>query len=444
MKTPLRPKPWQQLLSEANRDSLVPRIIGNPAIKPTVGGRYRHWDALRHLDPPGDLSHEEWWLGIKFARQQLAQPLPLTDTEDLPFTVTTVGPIQQMLRRIDQDASGQIFMSEHVANPDTRRTYLVSSLIEEAITSSQLEGASTSKRVAEEMLRSGRSPRNKSERMILNNYQAMNLVREHRDNPITPEFVLELHRVVTDGTLENPDAAGSLQRADEERVQVLDEAGRVLHSPPPAESLPTRLEAMCDFGNGEEAGDDYLHPVVRSVVLHFWLGYDHPFEDGNGRTARALFYWSMLHRRYWLTEYLTISSILKKAPAKYARSFLYSEWDDNDLTYFLAYQLEVVIRAIESLQEYLRRKMKEIRETEELLKATNLNHRQITLLGHALRKPGAVYTFKSHARSHGVVYQSARTDLLDLEERGYLERRRDGRTYRFHAPVDLPERLKTR
>jgi Fic family protein len=62
------------------------------------------------------------------------------------------------------------------------------------------------------------------------------------------------------------------------------------------------------------------------------LGYEHPFEDGNGRTARALFYWSMLNQGFWLTEFLTVSKILRKAPAKYARSFLYTEQDSNDLT----------------------------------------------------------------------------------------------------------------
>lgn len=186
-----------------------------------------------------------------------------------------------------------------------------------------------------------------------------------------------------------------------------------------------------------------MHPVVRSIVLHFWLGHDHPFEDGNGRTARALFYWSMLHRGYWLTEFLAISSILKQAPAKYARSFLYSEWDDNDLTYFLLYQLEVIIRAVDGLKRYLKRKMKQVRRTEALLRETDLNHRQIALLSHALRTPGAVYTFRTHQHSHDVSYQSSRNDLIDLEERGLLRKRRDGRTYRFLPAPDLQERLAT-
>ena len=56
--------------------------------------------------------------------------------------------------------------------------FLVNSLMEEAIRSSQLEGATTSRRVAKEMLRTGREPRDRSERMIANNYRALQFMRE--------------------------------------------------------------------------------------------------------------------------------------------------------------------------------------------------------------------------------------------------------------------------
>jgi Fic family protein len=441
MKKPLRPRPWRELLGEIDRTRLLEHVVSNPRVRPTINGRYRHWDALRHMTAPEGLTREEWWVGVKLARQSIAQPLPLVDGEGQPFTVAVPPVMLQMLRRVDQDVAGQIALSEQVANPAMQRRYLVSSLIEEAITSSQLEGASTSRRVAKEMLRSGRPPRNRSERMILNNFGAMNFVREHHDHPLTPELVLDLHAIVTEGTLEDPNASGRLQTEADQRIGVFDESGDLLHAPPSASELPDRLAAMCRFANGDDGDDDYLHPAVRAIVLHFWLAYDHPFEDGNGRTARAIFYWAMLNRGYWLTEFLTISTILKKAPSKYARSFLYSEWDDNDLTYFVLHQLDVILRAIDGLKGYLERKMAEIRQTEQLLRRTSLNHRQVALIGHALRTPGARFTFKTHARSHNVVYQSARTDLLDLEERGLLIKRRPGREFEFYPVEDLADRL---
>ncbi len=198
---------------------------------------------------------------------------------------------------------------------------------------------------------------------------------------------------------------------------------------------------MVDFANGGGV-EGFIHPVMRSVLLHFWLAHDHPFEDGNGRTARALFYWSMLHSGYWLTEFLSISRILRQAAMQYGRSFIYTETDERDTTYFALYQLRVILRSVDELREYLRRKMKEKRELERVLRRSNLNHRQTALIGHALRHADADYTFRSHQRSHSVVYQSARNDLLDLETRGLLSRRAAGQTYHFHPTRDLEERLR--
>lgn len=442
LKKPLGAPRFEQLLARTDADRVV-AILTHPEVKASVDGRYRHWDSLRHMQAPDGLSNEEWWMGIKLARSQMLQPTDLKDVDGRPFGIAMVGPLLAGLRHVDQHTSGRITISEQVTNPDTRRSYLVNSLIEEAITSSQLEGATTSRRVAKEMLRSGRRPNTRSEQMILNNYRAMNYVRDHRDEDLSPGMVLDLHRIVTDGTLEDPTAAGRLQEPEEERIGIYDDEGELLHAPPPAEELPQCLIEMCAFANRAEEDDEFLHPVLRSIILHFWLGYDHPFEDGNGRTARALFYWSMLRRGYWLTEYLTISTILKKAPAKYARSFLYTEQDGNDLTYFALYQLEVVRRAIDGLNAYLKRKMKEVRSTERLLRDTDLNHRQVALLAHALRTPGATYTFRGHAASHAVVYQSARNDLLDLEQRGLLMKRKAGRAHVFLPVEDLAIRLES-
>ena len=89
-------------------------------------------------------------------------------------------------------------------------------------------------------------------------------------------------------------------------------APAVFHVPPPAEGLPKMLEALCPFANGE-THKVFTHPVQRTITLHFWLAYDHPFSDGNGRTARALFYWAMLHKDYWLFEFISISSVIHKS-----------------------------------------------------------------------------------------------------------------------------------
>ena len=441
MKLPVPPPDMATLLQQISADrEKLGRLI-TAGLSPAPGGRYMHWHKLRFRPAPDGFTPEEWWLAIKVARSTILKFLPLLDTKGRPFRVCMPDPVLEMVQRIDRDASGRIQISEQVTNPATRDRYIVSSLIEEAITSSQLEGAATTHKVAKDMIRTGRKPKDRSERMILNNYRSMMHIRKLKDDLLTPENVLDLHRMLVSDTLEDSSAAGRFRTPDE-TIHVWDmRDGTVLHNPPPSEQLEDRMTRMCAFANGEGV-DFYLHPVVKAILLHFWLAYDHPFVDGNGRTARALFYWSMLRQGYWLSEYLSISSVVKKAPGQYMRAYLYSESDENDATYFVLFHLRVIQLAIDKLHAYLGRKMIELRQTEGLLRRMpELNHRQIAVLSHALRHPDGQYSIQSHRSSHGVVYQTARSDLLDLVSKGLLVHRRIGRRYYFFPPEDLSDRV---
>lgn len=428
-----------------------PRISPEQALRalegrpwPAEPRGYVHWEKLRHLDAPDGLTHEEWWGLIKLGRER--RSLPLRDVDGRPFSFALPDEVLRLLHVVDQRCAGEIAMEEVVTgDKQAKRRYLVNGLMEEAIRSSQLEGATTSRRAAKELLRSGREPVDRGERMILNNYRALLFMREQMDARLTPALVCELQGILTEGTLERPDEAGRIQRPGEERVAVHDRADPmlVLHVPPPAEQLPGRLEALCAFANDDDADERFIHPVLRAVLVHFWLAYDHPFADGNGRTARALFQWYMRKHGYWLVEYLSISRILREAPAQYGRSFLLTETDGGDTTYFVLHQLEVIERAIDELYAYLKRKTAEARELERLLDgADGLNSRQLALLGDALREPGRVYTFGTHAAVHRVTHETARADLSALAERGLLERRQSGRRYRFTPAGDLARRLR--
>ena len=405
-------------------------------------GNYLHWDKLRHLNKaPKDLTTEEWWLALKLARNRLRKRLPVQDKEGLAFWYGLADPIPENLHHIDQDAAGSIEMPEsEITNPSTRDRYVVHSLIQEAITSSQLEGATTTRVAAKQMLRSGRLPTDRSERMILNNYLAMETIRKIRNQPLTLDMLLKLHHVLVKGTLDDDSAAGRLRRTDE-TVRVEDLYNVVLHDPPPADQLHKRLKHMFEFANGKTPSY-FIHPVIRAIILHFWLAYVHPFVDGNGRCARSLFYWSMLRQGYWLCEFISISELIRKAPAKYGRAFLYTETDENDLTYFILYHIEIIRRAIAGLHKYVSSKVADLRRVERLLRASSgYNHRQMAILGHALRHPDAEYTVKSHKTSHRIVQQTARLDLYELVSKGLLVQRTLGRTFYFTPAEDLKDRL---
>ena len=367
----------------------------------------------------------------------------MKDKRGKSFAYSLADPVLEFLHEIDRDANGRMTAGGRIVNPQTRERHIESSLIEEAIASSQLEGASTTREAAKAMIRSGRNPVDRSERMILNNYRAVRLTKEFKERPLTPETVFTIHRTLAAGTLD-AGADRNYLRVKGDDIAVYDKQGStLLHKPPPAGEITRRMAAICDFANKTQA-DAFLHPILKAIVLHFWLAYDHPFVDGNGRTARALFYWSALSQGYGMFELLAISSVIHKAPAQYARSFLYTETDENDLTYFILAQLGVIRRAIDALYAYLDKKASEIQGMEQVLRSSvSVNHRQLALLEHALRHAGMRYTIASHKQSHGVTYQTARTDLLDLASRKLLGMTKMGRVFSFTAPSDLAERLRT-
>jgi Fic family protein len=440
MKKPNPPPDLDGLLK--NHEKSIQKILAK-AFQATHKGQYIHWDKLRHLTPPTDLTHEQWWLGLKLSRSVQYKTLPIKDLSGTPFVYTLPGKALSILHKIDSLSGDSIGLSSPITNEKNRDSFIFSSLVEEAITSSQLEGASTTRQNAADMIRNQRKPKDISEKMIMNNYIGMNRIREIKNQPMTFAGLMQLHQVLTEDTLDDPTAAGRLQTPNEKRVEVVDNASRkILHSPPPAKMLEKRLEELLKFANETES-DSFIHPIVKAIILHFWLAYEHPFIDGNGRTARALFYWSMLHHGYWLFEYISISRVLKKAPAKYGRSFLETETDGNDLTYFINYQLEVIGNALQDLNDFLQRKTEQVKEVEKLLKKSNLHPREIALMSHAIRHPGQEYSIKSHQTSHRVAYATARADLLHLSQLGLLEQKRIGdKKLMFIAPENIQDKVR--
>ena len=403
---------------------------------------YQHWDKLKFQKAPANLTPEEWWTVVKYRRQAGWRLLPVRDKTGRPFVFGLTDLLLERLHKIDQQMAGIIALPEKVTNPQTREHYVMRSLIDEALHSSQIEGAVATRKAAKEMIRAGRKPRNKSEQMVLNNFLAMERIKDLHQQKLTPQVVRDLHRILTKQTLPDPADCGMLRTSDD--IQVVDEAtGDVMHAPPPSVELPSRLQAMCDFANGETP-KFFVHPVIRAITLHFWLAYDHPFVDGNGRCARALFYWSMLRAGYWLLEFLSISTAVYKSRQQYYRAFLYAETDDNDLTYFILYHVEAISRAEEDLRRNLSKKARELQELNALLRSSvQFNHRQRELLQHALQHSEALYTIEEHRGAHNVVYQTARTDLLELAEKGLLTKRRVKNAWVFSPQRGLERELKS-
>ncbi|WP_254872897.1 Fic family protein [Schaalia sp. Marseille-Q2122] len=443
MKTPMPPPtPYAQfehdMLRTASPEAIL-RLLSAKVVEPEG---YVDWEWIRYHRPPEGFTREEWWLLLRGQRVRTAKSTPFTLVDGTPITWNYPDSLWKLTDEITAQARGTLELPQGLERLERPRHYLVSSLIEEAITSSQMEGASTSRVRAKEMLQEGQKPRDRSEQMILNNYEVMTWLREVKEQPLSADLVFEIHRRITAQTMGDPSEAGRLQQPGEERVRIYGDQGQeqILHIPPPAEELPQRLETLCAFANG--GGDGYMPPLLRAITVHFMMGHDHYFVDGNGRTARAVFYWLLLNQGFFLAEYLSISRLLRRAPAQYARSFLLTEQDEGDLTHFLLFHAQIVSKAIDELHKYVARRAKDQRDIIEVLQHSDVNLRQMALLKQMVVGEISGVDVSFYRQNFGVAPQTARTDLHDLVEKGFLIQRSDGRRHYWIPDPNLGRRLK--
>lgn len=437
----------------------VPSPWGLPAAaQRRLMSEYRPWRKLRYVAEELGVDAIEAWTYLKASRRLLWRDLPLFRGEGGHFGLCIHPSLLRPLFHIDR-ASGDdlIARSDSTAAKPARMKRLSSlfgmgetipgqvqakTAMFEAAESSIMEGASATREQALELLRTGRAPATLGERMILNNHHAMALAKQRLSEPLSLDLLLELQSTVTAGTLEPPDASGRFRTASED-VRVVDTRdGSTIHTPPPADRVVPMLRQVCDFANTNRGTGDFLHPIVAASILHFLVGYVHPFVDGNGRTARAIFYWCALRHGYSLFEFLSISEIIRKGYARYPQAFVDVETDDGDLTYFILYHLDVIEQALDRLAEHLEREEAKIERSERLLRiAKGLNLRQRLLLEHALRHPTTGYTAKSHRNSNGIALGTARADLDDLVRRKLMTTSKRVREVIYHVSPTLKPRL---
>ncbi|MGI4737724.1 MAG: Fic family protein [Janthinobacterium lividum] len=399
-------------------------LYGNPQVIEAVrviNERYLYWAEAKRRPLPNGVAPEAAWGLAKLFRVARLNKLSVANLPGATFSWLVTDSTNAILHQLDMEMGGKLGSNQLLADSEgeKQRYLLLSSQMEEAIASSQLEGAATTRVHAKEMLRKKRPARDRSEQMIVNNYATIQFVLQHKHDALTPELLCEIQRQMTQHTMDDEADSGRFRQNDEVRV-VNYVTGEVVHIPPPMVDLPQWLQAFCDLANEKVTLAGFMHPIVRASILHFLLGYIHPFVDGNGRTARAIFYWYLLRKNYWQIEYLSISRIIHRASAQYSRAFLYTELDGNDLTYFINYQVRTLQQAFDSLQQHLQRKLEERKQLQPVRRNAGLNDRQLHIVQDLVGEPLAELTIREIQRRFNTAYATARADLISLEELGLL------------------------
>lgn len=400
-------------------------------------GRYRPFDELRYRWAPGLDSHLCWALVKKARAAQYSRLLPLG--QPLQWGHYLLTPLaQKAISAVDRQATTAAleFMTSQIGE-HAHFSYLLNDLIEdEAISSSQLEGAATTTRVAKDMLKRKRLPRTPDERMVIGNYKMMNYAWEKRAEPLSIELISAMHRVGVEGIDDAQYSPGTFRNNDE--VVVQDGEGNTVHVPPQAAGLEPRLQRLANWINqchDDPEQADYLHPLIKGISLHFALGYEHPFRDGNGRVARALFYWFMFKNDFSAFRYIAISILLRNAPVKYGRSYLNSEADNLDLTYFIDFQCSVILRAVRGFAQAYRKSLAYANRFDDWLLASGFFHRlsekQRAVFQVAKSGMAKEFTAVNVKENLDCSYNTAAAALNGLVDLNVFEKRKIGREWVF-------------
>jgi len=434
MKIPEKAPDWTKLQPE---DIALSKELSETIRK--ANEDYLYWDRFKYLAPK-ERNPEQAWKILRLLREMNMKRIPLQNQDGNLFKYWLPDCALEYLHEIDQYAGGVILTESPSLYASEKKWYLMKSIVEEAIASSQIEGAVTTRKVAKEMFDSGRKPKDRSEQMISNNYLTISKIKTLTDQPLSKELLVGLQGSMTRNTLDDPGHSGRFRLKEDEPIRVYDHEGNILHDPPAPDKLEGLIDDLCGFSN--EKGKEFVHPVIKAIILHFWLAYAHPFNDGNGRTARALLYWYLLKNGYWLFEYISISRVIVKSRNQYYRSFLYSEMDEGDMTYFIIYHLRAISAAIKELKRYIERKQTELRyAARQWSSYPSLNYRQKDVLRKALEDKTLTFSLKSHMQRYNVVHQTARADFLELCKAGLFNRFKQGKVFYFVVAEDIESKL---
>lgn len=370
---------------------------------------------------PVMVSIGQFWPELEAARRGQSQTLPLRDQRGEPFWFVLNRSIERQCNVIAALARRDVAFT----GPEFDALY-EEAVVDEAVYSSVIEGAFTSREQAMDFLRRNRTPRSKSEQMIKNNYDALTYVLEHLDEPIGEETILAIARIVTRSAAEV-----QVTGYREGMVYVTGREG-VVYTPPRAEVVPEMMRALVKFIRESE-----LHPLLKACIAHFYLVYVHPFGDGNGRTARALSYMMLLQVGYDFFRYVSVSGVVAEERGRYYRAMRSVEESDGDMTYFIDAYSAMLARTVQKMEDHLKYHVLAGQKLKALEAGGSLNERQLNGARWLLESANTGVTAEAWRKKYEVVTETARRDLLALCAAGVLAREKDGRKAVFRILREL-------
>ena len=366
---------------------------------------------------------EAFWTLIKVHRDTNAKNTPIKSKDNNYFRYYETETFQEILKSFETNIN--------LTTKEEKECYFELSLMEEAIFSSQIEGANTSRKLAKKMLLDKQKPTDSSQQMIVNNYNAMQEIQgKYKNEDLSLEIIKELHITLTHNDKNIDEDKKGFFRTDADQIVVGgDRDNQYNYEAPTLEFVVTEINNLINFANDKK---DNLNPIIKAIMLHFWFAYLHPFVDGNGRLSRSLFYWFLSKNNLEMFSFYPISRAIKRSKNQYFDAYIYTEQDDNDLNYFIDYNLNKILQAKEMFEDYFQRKEKEKKSAlkKSTTKNKDLNPRQKKLLQN-LNKNISFITLKDYTNDFGISKPTGIADLKELAGLNILTSEKVGREVRY-------------
>ncbi|MCW9057904.1 MAG: Fic family protein [Gammaproteobacteria bacterium] len=192
---------------------------------------------------------------------------------------------------------------------------------------------------------------------------------------------------------------------------------RVHYEAPPAARVAGEMACLLRWF---ETSDD-TDPLLRAGLAHLWFVTVHPFDDGNGRIARAIADMALARSEHTGQRFYSLSTQIRRERDTYYRLLETTQKGELEVTAWLEWFLDCLLRAIEGAGETLAAVLDKARFWERFAKAP-LNERQIKVLNRVLDGFEGKLTSSKYAKLVKCSQDTAYRDILDLIERGALRK----------------------
>lgn len=425
-------------------DEFESSLLIDPAFRALLARFAREpitWDGFLNEPLPRNMSAARTWDLMNDLSRDIGLGLPIPDLDDNEFWYRRTYLLSDVAAQVASACKrdSRLYRTMTAA---AGHHFVLKSRISETIAAAKLDGLHISEVDADAMLRLDRAPQSPADRLLANTYSAFDELERLVDEPFSAELLGHLNELLIQDVdvtrIETSPRGMGLVSYDyaDERV---------------AQGAQRQMRYIVDYAN-HDTGDEYDLPVLRGLLIGDMFRFYRPIGFLSSQVGR------LVSRLYELKHDLPVIGMLPISRTKLdwengiiAPPLVLCDWDEfrtllqrcpGDLTIYQTLSAQLALLTLLDTERYVETWERQDREMREILRQEPLlNQRQRSILARALRVPDAEFTIRYHRRNHNLAYTTARRDLLELRDKGYLAMEQRGKAFVFTAAEGLGERL---